>query len=148
MNATAANDRLSYDSQSNGPIKSTTLPPKTKPATNGRPKALFGRILGAVVLLVALATVLGRGVTWDLRFLTVKVEPKAPIPVVPLGETFGPGSPIAASGGHAEVTVTGAPPSAPRAASESSSAIVVTHGAASPIAVGPGSRASATMTNR
>jgi len=109
-------------------------------------------VLAAVVATVAIFAIsLGRGVSVTSQAGQVKIEPKINFASGPIAETFGNGSAI--SVGEGAHTVTDVTPSTSRGTArpeaqqqkETSAAQYITHGDASPIAIGRKSSASATM---
>ncbi|SFR72124.1 hypothetical protein SAMN05428960_0519 [Mitsuaria sp. PDC51] len=101
--------------------------------------------IGAVIVLV-LAMFLGRGLSMNTKTGEIKVDSKQAAEGQPVAETFGKASPIAGEkGASVEASMTSESAAPSRAPAASSSAKFVTHGDASPIAVGPESHASATL---
>jgi len=102
-----------------------------------------------ILVLLLVAILLGRGISANPYTGEVKVELKATPPSEIKAETFGAGSSISAEKGAStetsiRKTVLQAA-SKPVAEPGHSAAKYVTHGDASPIAVGPETRASATL---
>jgi len=103
----------------------------------------------AIAVAIVLAVLLGRGVSVSSHGGHIKIDPKYESTPPPVAETFGKGSPIAAERGEAEAHISEYSnqdtASTQKMTFRSSSAKFITQGDASPIAVGPGARANATM---
>jgi hypothetical protein len=108
--------------------------------------------VAAIAMAIILAVLLGRGVSARSHGGDIRIDPKYESTTPPVAETFGRGSPIAAERGEAEAHITEHAnqdaASTQKVAFRSSSAKFITQGDASPIAVGPGARANATMDAR
>lgn len=106
-------------------------------------KAMFA---AGVFVLILVALLLGRGLSVNLYKGNVKVESIQSPNFPKVAETFGAGSGIAGeSGSITKSYVKGVVASKLTPVANQSAAKYVTHGPASPIAVGPGSQADATL---
>lgn len=109
-------------------------------------------IFTGTAIAIVLAVLLGRGVSASSHGGHIKIDPKYESTLPPVAETFGKGSPIATERGEAEAHISEHSDqdtaSTQKMSSRSSSAKFITQGDASPIAVGPGARANATMDGR
>src|SRR4051812_15619251 len=106
----------------------------------------------AIAMAIVLAVLLGRGVSARSHAGDIRIDPKNESTTHPLVETRGRGSPIAAERGEAEahIAVRSNQDAAvtQKVPFQSSSAKFITQGDASPIAIGPGAHANATMDAR
>jgi hypothetical protein len=117
-------------------------------------RAVGARLIVLAAISVAIAAgvgiSLGRGVTVRSRIGELRIEPKQDPAPSPVAETFGAGSPISfGNGARADAVISGVVGSTHRARatneSRHSAAQYITHGKASPIAIGSDASSTAKM---